>query len=38
MRGEDTQLDLRKTDLQVLKIIALWSSCIFIGFLIKVLI
>lgn len=38
MWGEDTQFDLRKTDLQVLKIIAFWGSRIFAGFLVKVFI
>lgn len=38
MWGEDTQFDLRKTDLQVLKIIAFWGSHIFAGSLVKVFI
>lgn len=38
MRGEDTQFDLRKADLQVLKVVPFGRSCVLVGPLINVFI
>lgn len=38
MRGEDAQLDLREADLQVLKVVALGRSHVFVGLLMEVFI